>query len=85
MQLRQLLSVARGRPPLSGRKTVAEIRVIPPTRGIGAVLTEPDEDGDYRWYCMDCGLWAEDHQPIADAIANAEVHVDKQCAGGDGT
>ena len=43
-----------------------------------ATLTGPDEDGDYGWTCT-CGARSESVQPIADAIAHAEVHVDLTC------
>lgn len=45
----------------------------------GVRLTEADEDGDYGWTCLDCHKEAESVQPIADAIAHAEIHVDLQC------
>jgi hypothetical protein len=43
-----------------------------------AVLTEPDAEGDYGWSCI-CRAVGQGYQPIADAIAEAEVHVDIQC------
>jgi hypothetical protein len=43
-----------------------------------ATMHGPDEDGDYGWTCV-CGTRDESYQPIADAIADAEVHVDIQC------
>lgn len=41
-------------------------------------LSEPDEDGDYYWIA-ECDAVAEFIQPIEDAIANAEVHIEYQC------
>lgn len=38
-------------------------------------LTPPDEDGDYGWTCSAC-LMRYEVQPLADAIEDAEVHVD---------
>lgn len=63
---------------------MALIRIIPdgPPLYSGAVLTEPDEDGDYGWSCA-CGASSETdgsgNQPIGDAVSNAEIHVDDQC------
>jgi hypothetical protein len=42
------------------------------------VLSIPDEDGDYGWLCS-CDVQSESWQPIADAIADAEVHLDHRC------
>lgn len=47
-----------------------------------AVLSEPDEDGEYDWTCRTCGASGGSFQPLADAIMNADVHVDIQCPGG---
>lgn len=41
-------------------------------------LTEPDEDGCYRWSCS-CGVIQGGTLLIADAIAEAEIHIDHQC------
>jgi hypothetical protein len=43
-----------------------------------ATLTLPDDDGDYGWQC-NCGQQSETVQPIEDAIAHAEIHVDMAC------
>jgi hypothetical protein len=47
-----------------------------------AAMAEPDPDGDYTWTCA-CGYEsATDRgaQPLADAINEAEVHVDVHCS-----
>jgi hypothetical protein len=48
---------------------------------ISAVLTEPDEDGEYGWVCLACRAREASHgyQPMEDAISNAEVHVENRC------
>lgn len=56
----------------SGR--MASIQVTG-THGVVVTLTGPDDDGDYGWTCNGC-LARYHVQPIADAIADAEVHVD---------
>lgn len=37
-------------------------------------LSRPDEDGYYTWQCW-CGMKVIRPRPIADAIAEAEVHI----------
>jgi hypothetical protein len=44
-----------------------------------AVLGEPDEDGDYRWTCLDCGERGDVWRPLDEALADAEIHVDLKC------
>jgi hypothetical protein len=48
---------------------------------ISAVLTEPDEDGEYGWVCLACRATQlkSGYQPMEDAISNAEVHVENRC------
>jgi hypothetical protein len=41
-------------------------------------LDLPDADGDYGWSCT-CGASSESVQPIADAIEDADAHVDIRC------
>lgn len=42
---------------------------------VTVTLNGPDEDGDYGWACYTCRTRYH-VQPIADAIADAEIHVD---------
>jgi hypothetical protein len=42
-------------------------------------LLEPDEDGDYRWLAA-CGAEGDAYRPLDEAVADAENHVDIQCA-----
>lgn len=41
-------------------------------------LSAPDAEGRYTWRCT-CGAVQGGSMPIADAIADAEVHIDHQC------
>jgi len=42
-------------------------------------LGEPDEDGDYRWTCLDCHEQGDCLRPLDEAVADAENHVDLKC------
>lgn len=46
-----------------------------------AVLTEPDENGEYGWACLGCPATEGDrgYQPMEDAIGEAETHVEGRC------
>lgn len=52
--------------------------------GRQARLSEPDEDGDYGWVCEACGADQSDrgYQPVADALQEAEGHLEDYCGQG---
>lgn len=68
---------------------MAKVMIQPELKGFGrkgAQITEEDEDGEFGWWCLDCGKGSEKegsgYQPMPDTIMAASMHVDGDCEGG---